>query len=458
MTQRQIVLTGFTGCGKTTLFNLICKAKQPAAAGGNSLTRQTFLKEAAYGKGFRVLDTPGYGSKQEKIIHAVGVLNALSEGPLRQILLVVKWERLDIIQDYLKSMVVKFRRYKHLLTVAVTHWDMAQKETIKQNQDQIIKLSQHFGINSVIFVSKFDSGEKVCAQIDSILDRSQAENVQLTETEFYTNFELIELKDNIELELEFSKEDVELIFKKKATCIREFIKKFDEKNPSMHEIMHSLTLETKRIAENLITDFERKNNDKFSKLFEYHSNPSLAYLVHFELKKALMLEIDSIIQLAQQKMKSDKNHCFNFIKACPHCGIIWLKVSGCDGKTTCGNFPDADDEIFNNYKTPQKYIFNITEKELNYSLNQVTYKPVQIGNYVKPQSGKGCGEIINWKEIPALTSNQLKELIDPGVMDYFAREIPKENIDKTLMKAQQSVKDKVETIKKSTKVIRLPKY
>jgi len=29
-------------------------------------------------------------------------------------------------------------------------------------------------------------------------------------------------------------------------------------------------------------------------------------------------------------------------KACPHCGIIWVKVDGCDGKTTCGNRLSGD--------------------------------------------------------------------------------------------------------------------
>lgn len=63
------------------------------------------------------------------------------------------------------------------------------------------------------------------------------------------------------------------------------------------------------------------------------------------------MEIEEIIKLTQLKMKDDKAHFFNFIKACPNCGLIWLKVSGCEGETTCGAFP-IKDEYFHDYKMP----------------------------------------------------------------------------------------------------------
>ena len=32
----------------------------------------------------------------------------------------------------------------------------------------------------------------------------------------------------------------------------------------------------------------------------------------------------------------DLNEPRNLFKKCCHCGIIWLKIGGCDGNTTCG--------------------------------------------------------------------------------------------------------------------------
>ncbi|CAD8126935.1 unnamed protein product [Paramecium sonneborni] len=474
MNKKQIVLIGFTGSGKTTFFNLICKTQQLVQSGGNSVTRQTFLKASSYGSGFRVLDTPGFGSKQEKIIHAVGVLNALSEGPVHQIFLIVKWERLDMMQDFIKNMVTKFMRYRYLLTVTVTHWDTVDKSTVSQNKQQVIDLSKSYGINSVIFVSKYDPGEKICQQIDSILNKCEAEQVELTETEFYSNFDLLELQGELELSLECTKGEVIAKFRRIATVIKKFIEDFDGNNSSIHEIMHYLTLETKAVAENLISDFEIKNNAKFSQLYTQHKNPGLAYLIHFELKKELVMEIEEIIKLTQLKMKDDKAHFFNFIKACPHCGLIWLKVSGCEGETTCGAFP-IKDEYFHDYKMPQKYEFKITENGINYKVNQVPQKQenkIQLKSsflrffmkkqdwddeYKEPpkENLKGCGRKIVWDQIPDLSYQQLKILIDPGVLDYFAKEVPKEELKDKLIKAQLSIKQQVEQAKIDLKVIKL---
>lgn len=27
----------------------------------------------------------------------------------------------------------------------------------------------------------------------------------------------------------------------------------------------------------------------------------------------------------------------NMMRSCPHCNLVWIKVEGCDGATTCGN-------------------------------------------------------------------------------------------------------------------------
>lgn len=65
----------------------------------------------------------------------------------------------------------------------------------------------------------------------------------------------------------------------------------------MSEVMHCIALDTKKIAEKFITDFEIKNYHNFSELFEYHLYPHRAYFVHYELKKELMKEIRKIVLL-----------------------------------------------------------------------------------------------------------------------------------------------------------------
>ena len=35
-------------------------------------------------------------------------------------------------------------------------------------------------------------------------------------------------------------------------------------------------------------------------------------------------------------MRLKRDHPLNYIRECNHCGLIWLKVDGCNGMTTCG--------------------------------------------------------------------------------------------------------------------------
>lgn len=64
-------------------------------------------------------------------------------------------------------------------------------------------------------------------------------------------------------------------------------------------------------------------------------------------------------------MKLDEKHCFNFIKKCPYCKLVWIIDKQCNGKTTCGSLPDQD-EVFNNVGSFRKYRFKFTENNVTY--------------------------------------------------------------------------------------------
>lgn len=88
-----VVIIGLIGTGKTTLLNKICDSKEKTKAGGFSVTRNIFLKGSAYGKGFKIADTPGFGSDQEPLIHVYSIYSAIIEGPLNKILITIRFER-----------------------------------------------------------------------------------------------------------------------------------------------------------------------------------------------------------------------------------------------------------------------------------------------------------------------------------------------------------------------------
>jgi GTPase SAR1 family protein len=62
-----VVVIGQIGSGKTTLVNKLCKTRLPTDAGGHSATKIIWNLSSAYGNGFDVYDTPGFGNDKNKV-------------------------------------------------------------------------------------------------------------------------------------------------------------------------------------------------------------------------------------------------------------------------------------------------------------------------------------------------------------------------------------------------------
>ena len=67
------------------------------------------------------------------------------------------------------------------------------------------------------------------------------------------------------------------------------------------------------------------------------------------------------------ELSKDESDPRNLIKACPFCGLIWVKVVGCDGDTTCGSPPRIIDKIKNEFSfSTFNYIYSWNEGILNF--------------------------------------------------------------------------------------------
>jgi Fe2+ transport system protein B len=116
---------GQIGSGKTTIFNRITNSNEAVEAGGPSVTINVFLKPSAYGEvRFKALDTPGFGSAIKKIDHVAGIMAAFLEGPVNRIIIVAKLERLDLMQKNILPIIAPLTRYRDMITILVTHWDL----------------------------------------------------------------------------------------------------------------------------------------------------------------------------------------------------------------------------------------------------------------------------------------------------------------------------------------------
>ncbi|CAD8106049.1 unnamed protein product [Paramecium sonneborni] len=501
---KQVVLIGYIGHGKTTLFNKICKANQPVEFGGPSVTRQSVLSQSAYGEGFNLIDTPGLGTDKDKLGHVICISTALTFGLIHQILIIIQLERLPTMKEKLRPMIQQqFKRFKDIITVVATHMDKADQP--EKRQQELVDLIKGYNIKSLIFVSNETQGEDLCLRIDVILQNCDQKGkiCQLSQAEIQSHFDIIDLADDVVDQLNEAKGQVSVKFDKIAKAIKTFIKNFSETDPTMPEVMHQLTIAIKDYADETLLKFEKDNMNLFNDLYSKLEDDKLVYLIDAQLKQELVMEVNGLIFLAQNKMKISQQQCFNYIKQCPHCGEIWMKVYGCEDQTFCGKLPENEEEHFKQQKTPKRFKFQFQESGITYhdlgiqfSKKDKSYQfqnliqsfqipqqnrerapsmqvferfNQQIKNYQEQiipiqrpnlqmflyehlnfeRKGKiGCGKSFIWHELKPLPQEQLKELLDPGLLDYLANVVSEEK------KAKQiELATKIESLMKTNQVV-----
>ena len=91
-----------------------------------------------------------------------------------------------------------------------------------------------------------------------------------------------------------------------------------------------------------------------------------------------------------------RNHGISDLRRCPHCGLVWAKIEGCDGQTTCGErmrqFDGANPDGF---LGTFAFEWSRATKRLKISKKERR----QLRNYTEESGGVGCGRRITWSEM-----------------------------------------------------------
>lgn len=155
------------------------------------------------------------------------------------------------------------------------------------------------------------------------------------------------------------------------------------------------------------------------------------YLHYMKLKQSLTPMVEQVRKDASDRMSYnlyDQREPKNMIKACPHCKIIWVKVTGCDGETSCGNRLSGDylfDRKPSDTFTTPKFKFTWKDKAFKWVKELIKYnKPIAISDSSSKSTtkGVGCGKAFTWKDQPAIDNKILNELKDAGVTDFLVNQ------------------------------------
>jgi len=154
--------------------------------------------------------------------------------------------------------------------------------------------------------------------------------------------------------------------------------------------------------------------------------------------KAILLDIRT------QCLGYQANSGVTDLRRCPHCGLVWAKIEGCDGNTTCGNLMKSRDSRYGELAT---FSFQFQNGHLN--IQKSGSKTVDSSSSSQ-QTGVGCGKTINWKEMapvslpPEFTEDAIASVDDVKLLPSEARA----SWNDTFRQAQAKTKMKVTTVRK----------
>ncbi|CAD8077892.1 unnamed protein product [Paramecium sonneborni] len=374
--------------------------------GGSQDTKEPMISLSAYGKGFQLLDTPGFEASSSKLNNSIGILKSLIDNPINQLLVVLRLERLDFLLSELQRVVKIFKRYKDIITVVITFFDQCENQ--HQIRENIIRHLKKLKVESVIFKCQNTSGDELCRQIDSRNTNSkQGRRFQLSQTELFSNFIHLDYNEQIDF-LFFGAQDSFICqFRQIQRNYEEFINQIPNTQPNMSEIIHEIIQSIKEKVNNQFQEFKKKNINYFKEIYETQDK-DFEIIIDFQFRLVLLSHIQRLMDKALSKMKQSES-CYS-LKQCSYCGEIWRSS---DGLLFCGQYEGNENSF------QQK----ISSKKL------------------------GCGNKLILNDMKSLSESFVEEVSQIEIDDYLLAILAQDE-DKTI----KGVK-KIETLVKEKNII-----
>ena len=90
----------------------------------------------------------------------------------------------------------------------------------------------------------------------------------------------------------------------------------------------------------------------------------------------------------------------NEVRRCPHCGLVWTKIEGCNGNTICGERPTSGNDARNpSFLEMATFGFDFRNGPL-----RIWKSGSRQAQRIQSGSGRrvGCGRTINWSNMASV--------------------------------------------------------
>ena len=386
-----IILLGDVGTGKSTVVEKLTGEKRLSNDTTLSFTR-TADPYYVYDGSMIICDTPGSNAIQNKLSHNMEIAAAMNIMPVSRLLLIVKAEtRIDNVIDGVRKYAERLLDLPmNIIGVLVTHMD-----TVSWTREEFMPhIVGELGIDSVVFSGFNVSATKLLSDLHNIcLPHPHALNID------HENFlRIFKINNNHFKILQCTNREV-ADFKALKKQFDERRREFSDKDlvDLMFEFQawmgQQILLAQKRMA----------NENNFTFLGEDAANEA-GHIANMTNQLRLVLHY---IRLEAAGFQSE--HGVGEARRCPHCNLVWMKIAGCDGNTTCGNRPstviDVRDPSFGVLGTfTFKWIGNFLD------IIKSGTKTLETKDF-SSSHGIGCGNTINWSQMPRVDlPNDLREV------------------------------------------------
>ena len=374
-----VVLLGDVGSGKSTVVEKLTGEKGRSSDASISFTRTSEAFCVPDGS-LIISDTPGSNAMDDELEHNVWIAAAFNYRPVSRLFIVVKAEdRKDTVISNISKYANRFLETAEIdvLGVLVTHMD-----TVKWTAEELIPdVERKLGIDTVVFSGIDTTAENLLSNI--LTTCTEKHNLTVDNENFFKFFKLHSNHMKI------------------LRCTKDEVNRFSAIKENFNEVRQDYTgtdlidlvFEFQAYMADEIVEAQKRLTEKNN--FTFYGNDAANEAGHVA---NMVNQLRTILyDIRVECVGFQSGHGVSQLRKCPHCGLIWIKVEGCDGSTTCGNRPQTVNDMRNSaISVLATFCFEWIGHKL-----KITKGGNKNVKSQKSSSSKfaGCGKTITWNEM-----------------------------------------------------------